>query len=48
VNGAQTAGDEYNTNNGAAALTDEKLAEMVKQIFASNQAARESKHGTIR
>ena len=39
--GAQGAGDEYNTNSDGAALTDAKLAEMVKQIFASNQAARD-------
>ena len=39
--GAEGAGDEYNTNSEGAALTDAKLAEMVKQIFASNQAARD-------
>ena len=39
--GATGAGDQYNGSAGAAQLTDAKLAEMVKQIFASNQAARD-------
>ena len=39
--GATGAGDQYNGSAGAAQLTDEKLAEMLKQIFAANQGARD-------
>ena len=39
--GATEAGDQYNGSAGAAQLTDEKLAEMLKQIFAANQGARD-------
>ena len=39
--GATSAGETYNGGVEAAQLTDQKLAELLKQIFASNQAARE-------
>jgi hypothetical protein len=39
--GATGAGENYNEGVDAAQLTDQKLAEMLKQIFASNQAARD-------
>ena len=39
--GATGAGDQYNGSVEAAHLTDEKLAEMLKQIFAANQGARD-------
>ena len=39
--GATGAGDQYNGSVEAAQLTDEKLAEMLKQIFAANQGARD-------
>jgi hypothetical protein len=39
--GATGAGEDYNAGVDAAQLTDQKLAELLKQIFASNQAARE-------
>jgi hypothetical protein len=39
--GATSAGENYNAGVGAAQLTDQKLAELLKQIFASNQAARD-------
>jgi hypothetical protein len=39
--GATGAGDQYNGSVEAAQLTDEKLAEMLKQIFAANQRARD-------
>lgn len=37
--GATTAGDQYNQNVDGAALTDDKLATLLKQIFESNQQA---------
>ena len=39
--GATGAGEQYNGSVEAAQLTDEKLAEMLKQIFAANQGARD-------
>lgn len=39
--GATGAGEQYNGSTDAAQLTDEKLAELLKQIFASNQGARD-------
>ena len=39
--GATGAGERYNGSVEAAQLTDEKLAEMLKQIFAANQGARD-------
>jgi len=39
--GATTAGDQYNQNVDGAALTDDKLATLLKQIFESNQQARD-------
>jgi hypothetical protein len=39
--GATKAGEDYTTGVGAAQLTDQKLAEMLKHIFAANQAARD-------
>jgi hypothetical protein len=39
--GATGAGENYNGGVEAAQLTDQKLAELVKQIFATNQAARD-------
>lgn len=40
--GATTAGDKYNQNVDGAALTDDKLATLLKQIFESNQQARDN------
>jgi hypothetical protein len=37
--GATGAGEQYNGSVDAAQLTDEKLAEVLKQIFVSNQGA---------
>lgn len=39
--GAEQAGDHYSKNVDAAALTDQKLAELLKQIFTNNQVARD-------
>jgi hypothetical protein len=39
--GATSAGETYNDGVEAAQLTDQKLADLLKQIFASNQAARD-------
>ena len=39
--GATDAGSQYDDSVNAAQLTDQKLAEMLKHIFASNQAARD-------
>ncbi|WP_241474010.1 DUF4226 domain-containing protein [Mycolicibacterium neoaurum] len=39
--GASNAGDQYNRNVDGAALTDDKLATLLKQIFESNQQARD-------
>jgi hypothetical protein len=39
--GAGAAGQQYGGTVDAASLTDEKLATLLKQIFASNQQARE-------
>ena len=39
--GAANAGDQYRDGADAASLTDQKLAEILKQIFASNQQARD-------
>jgi hypothetical protein len=39
--GVTRAGESYNNGIDAAQLTDQKLAELLKQIFASNQAARD-------
>jgi hypothetical protein len=39
--GATGAGENYNGGVEAAQLTDQKLAELLKQIFATNQAARD-------
>lgn len=39
--GATTAGDQYNRTVDGAALTDDKLATLLKQIFESNQQARD-------
>lgn len=39
--GATNAGQDYHGGVDAAQLTDQKLAELLKQIFASNQAARD-------
>ena len=39
--GAQGAGDKCNGSVDAMSRTDEKLAEVLKQIFVSNQAARD-------
>lgn len=39
--GATSAGDQYNKNVDGAALTDDKLATLLKQIFESNQQARD-------
>lgn len=39
--GAATAGDQYNRNVDGAVLTDDKLATLLKQIFESNQQARD-------
>ena len=38
--GASSAGENYNAGVDAAQLTDQKLAELLKQIFAANQTAR--------
>ena len=39
--GAEQAGQSYGDNVNAAALTDEKLSELLKQIFTNNQNARD-------
>lgn len=39
--GATNAGDQYNKQIDGAALTDDKLATLLKQIFESNQQARD-------
>lgn len=39
--GATNAGDQYDRHVGGAALTDDKLATLLKQIFESNQQARD-------
>lgn len=39
--GAANAGDQHNKNVDGAALTDDKLATLLKQIFESNQQARD-------
>lgn len=39
--GAGNAGDQYDKDTGGAALTDDKLATLLKQIFESNQQARD-------
>lgn len=39
--GAEQAGDQYSKNLDAASLTDQKLAELLKQIFTNNQNARD-------
>lgn len=39
--GATNAGDQYNKYVDGAALTDDKLATLLKQIFESNQQARD-------
>jgi hypothetical protein len=39
--GATGAGENYNGGVDAAQLTDQKIAELLKQIFATNQAARD-------
>jgi hypothetical protein len=39
--GATNAGDQYNKHVDGAALTDDKLATLLKQIFESNQQARD-------
>ncbi len=39
--GATNAGDQYNKHVDGAALTDDKLAALLKQIFESNQQARD-------
>lgn len=39
--GATNAGDQHNRNVDGAALTDDKLATLLKQIFESNQQARD-------
>src|SRR5205807_189731 len=39
--GATGAGEDYNAGVDATHLTDQKLGEQLKHIFASNQAARD-------
>lgn len=39
--GAEQAGDQYSKNLDAASLTDQKLADLLKQIFTNNQNARD-------
>ncbi|KKF00920.1 DUF4226 domain-containing protein [Mycolicibacterium obuense] len=39
--GATSAGDQHTKDTTGASLTDEKLAALLKQIFASNQQARD-------
>ncbi|MEW5811492.1 MAG: hypothetical protein AB1925_18785 [Actinomycetota bacterium] len=39
--GATNAGDQYNQHVDGAALTDDKLATLLKRIFESNQQARD-------
>ncbi|WP_457142350.1 DUF4226 domain-containing protein [Mycobacterium sp. URHB0021] len=39
--GAANAGDQYSKNVDGAALTDDKLAALLKQIFEANQQARD-------
>lgn len=39
--GAAGAGEQYNGSVGSAQLTDEKLSELLKQVFAANEGARD-------
>jgi hypothetical protein len=39
--GAGAAGEQYGDTADATSLTDDKLAALLKQIFASNQQARD-------
>jgi hypothetical protein len=45
--GADEAGGAYQRAGGAVAVTDEKLADLVKQIFASNDEVRTKMSGII-
>ncbi|WP_273735412.1 DUF4226 domain-containing protein [Mycolicibacterium septicum] len=39
--GAEAAGEEHSASVDSGTITDEKIAELLKQVFASNEAARD-------